>query len=272
MKSIKVKVTFAEPINGGNPNNPEVYKAFIAEKYHKWLEKQRKAGVKVDDHGTADELASLPPIKPDDEKGLTVFSRLLDENGRRTDVPCIWDKHVRGYFKSAAEATSRVTGKSAKKAAGDEAKKDSSFQENPKAFKKTIDQGVFVFPRQIRLNVPEGTEITYYQRPLRAQTMQGERVALACSEQVAADTSCEFEVIVTNDALAGWVKGLLKYGMLNGIGQHRNGGYGSFFHEIVEEKPVDWDYVYELKMRDFKIRQALNRVEKEDMPEKGEDK
>ena len=268
MKSLKVRITFAEPINGGATNNPQVYKEFIASKYQKWLEQQRKAGVRVDDHGTADELAALPPMKPDDEKGLTVFSRLLNEKGERTDVPCIWDNHVRGYFKSAAEATSRVTGKAAKKAAGDEeAKKDASFGENPKAFKKTVDQCVFVFPRQIPLNLPEGTEITYYQRPLRAQTMQGERTTLACSEQVAADTTCTFEVIVTNDALVKWVKGLLKYGMLNGIGQHRNGGYGAFFHEILEEKDVDFDYIHDLKMRDFKIRQALNKAEAEDTPE-----
>ena len=235
MKQLEVRLTFTESILGTASANEDVYRDFIGSK--------SPYAASVDDEVAA--LGADAVV----EKGKTVFPKLPD------GTPFLYDYQIKGFFKDTCGGLRKVKG---------------SKSEKIKAFKKEIDKLIFVEPRCIPFE--NYGEIGECQRPLRAQTMQGERVALACSEQVAADTSCEFEVIVTNDALAGWVKGLLKYGMLNGIGQHRNGGYGSFFHEIVEEKAVDWDYVYELKMRDFKIRQALNRVEKEDMPEKGEEK
>ena len=52
------------------------------------------------------------------------------------------------------------------------------------AFKKVIDGNIFVFPRRIPL-IFDG-EMTICQRSLRAQTPQGERVALSASEEVPA--------------------------------------------------------------------------------------
>lgn len=252
MKSIKVKLTFTEPVLGSAPNNPEVYKQFIAIKYQKWLEKQRKSNPKLEDRGTADEIAALPPMSPDDEKGITVFSRLLDETGHRTETPCIWDNHVRGFLKSAGDAMNRVS------------KKGGDAVANPKAYKKTVDQSIFVYPRQIALQMPEGGEISFLQRPLRAQTMQGDRTALACSEMVPAGTTAELEIVVLSEADGKWVKGLLQYGMLSGMSQWRNGSYGRFLAEVVEEKEVDMDYIAEKNKAQLKIYQALAKAEAED--------
>ena len=53
-----------------------------------------------------------------------------------------------------------------------------------KAYKKEIDGLIFVQERQIPVQTAE--ELTNCQRPLRAQTAQGERNSLASSEEIAA--------------------------------------------------------------------------------------
>nr|DAT50795.1 MAG TPA: hypothetical protein [Caudoviricetes sp.] len=42
--------------------------------------------------------------------------------------------------------------------------------------------------------------MTECQRPLRAQTAQGERVSLANSEEIPAGSTCEFEITCMDDA------------------------------------------------------------------------
>jgi len=96
-------------------------------------------------------------------------------------------------------------------------------------FKRVIDNYVFVTPRKIRL-APCGAVCT---RPLRAETMQGERVALASSETVPAGTTFEFEVTTLAPALEDMLKAALDYGALKGIGQWRNSGKGRFSYEIL---------------------------------------
>ena len=101
-----------------------------------------------------------------------------------------------------------------------------------KAFKKEIDGLVFVSPRQIPLVMPEGGEIGDLQRPLRASTAQGERIALAHSETVPAGTVQEFDVMVLKDDLVPYVEEWLAYGALHGTGQWRNSGMGAFEAEV----------------------------------------
>ena len=99
-----------------------------------------------------------------------------------------------------------------------------------KAYKKVIDGLVFVGPRSIKLN-PAG-EIGVCQRPLRANTMQGERVALASSEELPAGTTADFEIILLDESLEAVVREWLDYGALRGIGQWRNSGKGRFSYEV----------------------------------------
>lgn len=72
------------------------------------------------------------------------------------------------------------------------------------------------------------------QRPLRAQTAQGERVSLANSEEIPAGSTCEFEVLCMDDSHEKAVLEWLEYGQLRGIGQWRNSGKGRFSYEITE--------------------------------------
>ena len=75
------------------------------------------------------------------------------------------------------------------------------------------------------------------QRPLRAQTPQGERVALASSETVPAGTTMDVTFVLYSpsshrDALMEW----LDYGAVRGLGQWRNSGKGRFSYQVVAEE------------------------------------
>ena len=110
-----------------------------------------------------------------------------------------------------------------------------------RAFKKVIDQLVFVSPRHIPIqNV---SEVTSNQRPLRGSTPQGERVALASSEMVGDELSkdgqeefIEFQIEVLGSAEEKHLKEWLAYGRRHGLGQWRGGGWGTF--EVVEFKQI----------------------------------
>ena len=102
-----------------------------------------------------------------------------------------------------------------------------------KAYKKIIDGLVFVSPREIPLQIVG--EIVSCQRPIRVHTAQGERVALAISEEVPSGTSVEFTVSLLDDAHEKALREWLDYGALRGIGQWRNSGKGRFSWEEVAE-------------------------------------
>ena len=100
-----------------------------------------------------------------------------------------------------------------------------------KAFKKEIDKLIFVEPRTIPI-LFDG-EMGECCRPLRAQTMQGERVSLALSEQIPAGATCEFTIVLLCDDHEKAVREWLDYGRFSGIGQWRNSGKGRFRWEEI---------------------------------------
>lgn len=79
-----------------------------------------------------------------------------------------------------------------------------------------------------------GGKIGDCQRPLRAQTAQGERVSLANSEEIPAGSTCEFEILLMDESLENAVLEWLDYGVLRGIGQWRNSGKGRFTFDIID--------------------------------------
>ena len=98
-----------------------------------------------------------------------------------------------------------------------------------KAFKKIIDGNIFVEERKIPL---QGFgRIGECPRPLRASTAQGERIALAHSETVPAETYIVFTITCTEhdkyDLMAA-VREWLDYGKRRGLLQWRNSGKGTF--------------------------------------------
>ena len=196
MKTLDVKLVFIEELLGTASADPEVYDRFIAS----------KAPFPA---ARIEEVSNIP--LSDEAAGRTVFPRGLD--GR----PIAYDYHVKGFFKDACSMLRRVKGtESAKR----------------KAFKKEIDGLIFVGPREIPI-LFDG-EVGQCQRPLRASTPMGERVALACSETAPAGATMEFAVMLLDDALEPAVREWLAYGELRGLGQWRNSGKGRFRAEVRE--------------------------------------
>ena len=207
MKKLHVNIEFLEPILGTSPNDQDIYRNFI--------------GSKAPDAQTLEEEVAAVGVDETAEKGMTVFPRNGD------GVPFLWDYQMKGFFKDACGMLSRVGGK------GEDGKKK-KVNESSKltAFKKIIDGLIFVQPRQIPI-VFDG-EIGCCQRPLRAQTMQGERVTLAMSEEIPAGSKIEFDVVCLADENIAAVKEWLDYGVLRGIGQWRNSGKGRFVYTAEE--------------------------------------
>ena len=193
MKTLEVKLTFTEEVLGTSPNDEDIYRNFI--------------GSKAPDATTIEEEVEALGADAVAEKGMTVFAR--DENGN----PCLYDYHIKGHFKDACSMLKKATG---------------SLSKDIKAHKKMIDGLIFVNPRLIPLEIPDGKTMGVCQRPLRAQTAQGERVALAMSESVPAGTTCNLEITCLTDGDEKYVREWLNYGAWRGIGQWRNSGCGRY--------------------------------------------
>lgn len=196
MKEMKVRLTFTEEILGTAPADKELYSTYI--------------GSNAPDAPSKEEEIESIGVEGMIEKGMTVFPR--NEEGK----PILFDYQIKGFFKNSAKAFNYV-------------KKIS-------AYKTKIDNLVFIKERKIVLQLPEGAEIGNCQRPLRASTAQGERVALANSESCPAGTAVEFTIMVMLDELMNNVIEWLNYGALNGIGQWHNSGKGRFTWEDISNK------------------------------------
>jgi len=205
-ESMRVKLTFIDELLGSASSDPEVHKTFIASKA-------------PDAPSKEEEIAALG-VDEVTQKGMTVFSR--DEEGN----PILWGYQIRGFFKAACAAC---------------AKMNDSISVNIKAYKKMVDREIFVVPhkedmagRKLKINI--SGEMGNCQRPLRAQTMQGERIALADSETIPAGSTIEFDIVSIESGLHDLVKEWLDYGAFNGLGQWRNSGKGAFTYEILDDQ------------------------------------
>ena len=202
MANMKVKITLLEDMLGTAPNNKEIYTDYLASK--------APEGKNVND-----EIDSIEePDGIEEMRQMTVFHRNPD-----TDQPIIFDYLIKGFFKNACSAMREVP------------KSESS---KIKAYKKKIDNLVFVAPRMIDIDM--AGEMTICERPLRAQTAQGERVALSCSESIPAGSTMEIEITTLTDDLMKTVIEWLDYGKLNGLGQWHNSGKGRFSWEDITDK------------------------------------
>ena len=65
--------------------------------------------------------------------------------------------------------------------------------------------------------------------------MQGERVSLACSEEIPAGATLTFSVTLLSDDHEALLREWLDYGRFSGIGQWRNSGKGRFLWEEIAE-------------------------------------
>jgi len=209
---MKVRLTLVEEMLGTSCSNPEVHEEFIASK-------------SADKVKIKEELEALP-AEVLIEKSLTIFPR--DENGN----PFLYDYQIRGFLKNFL-GTKVEFGPLVLKVG----KKDYKFSKW--TYKRLVDNYVFVKPRRIKLNMPEGSEVSFCTRPLRAETMKGERVALATSEAVPAGTTFEFEIRCLQPELYDLMPEALDYGEFNGLLQWRNSGKGTFTWEDLDEQKVE---------------------------------
>lgn len=198
-KSLKVRITCFEELLGTASNNPNIHSEFIASK----AEDAMKVAEEVDAIGVDEYI----------EKSMTVFPRDKDGN------PIMWDYQFKGFFKDSAGVLRKIPGSKCSKV---------------KAYKKEIDGLLFVYPRAIALNMPEGKRLSTCERPLRAQTPMGERVALANSETAPAGTYFDIEIECLTDSMYDLALECLDYGKRRGIGQWRNSGKGRFTYEIMD--------------------------------------
>ena len=198
MKTIKIKLTFTEPILGTSPTNEDIYRDFI--------------GSKAPDAATIDDEVAALGVDAVAEKGMTVFPRLPD------GTPFLYDYQIKGFFKDTCGGLKRVPG---------------TLSSKCKAYKKEIDKLIFPEPRCIPFE--HYAPIGKCERPLRAQTMQGERVSLACSEEIPAGATLTFSVTLLSDDHEALLREWLDYGRFSGIGQWRNSGKGRFVWEEIAE-------------------------------------
>lgn len=196
MKKIKVKITFTESVLGTCSANEEIYRDFI--------------GSKAPDASTIEDEVEALGADAVAEKGMTVFPKLDD------GTPFFYDYQIKGFFKDTCGGLRKIKGTESSKI---------------KAYKKEIDKLIFVEPRKIPIEF--SGEIGRCERPLRAQTMQGERVSLACSEEIPSGATVEFDVVLLNDENENLIIEMLEYGRYSGIGQWRNSGKGRFTYEIL---------------------------------------
>lgn len=197
MTTLKVKLTFVEPILGTSPANEDIYREFIASK--------------AEDAATIEDEVAALGAEAVAEKGMTVFPRMED------GTPFLYDYQIKGFFKDTCGGLRKVKG---------------SVSAGIKAYKKEIDKLIFPEPRCIPFD--SYGEIGVCQRPLRAQTAQGERVSLAMSEEIPAGASITFDIVCLTDDHVKAVREWLDYGRFSGIGQWRNSGKGRFTWEEVE--------------------------------------
>ena len=203
---MKAKIKFIQEALGSCSANPELHEEFIASK-------------SADKERIKEELENLPATELMD-KTMTVFPKV---DGK----PILYDYQVRGHIKSFFKML--VEFEPLKIKVG---KKDVSFSKW--TYKRLVDLYIFVNPRIIPLHIPDGLNMGVCTRPLRADTMRGERVALASSETVPAGTTCEFEIKCYRPELEPFLKDALDYGAHNGLLQWRNSGKGSFEWEEIE--------------------------------------
>lgn len=196
-KEMKVRITLLQDILGTLPGDPEIYKSYIASKA-------------PDADTIEDEIEAVGVAQVYDNK-VTVFPRDNDKN------VCVYDYLIRGFFKNAASAMAKVPG---------------SKCSQIKAFKKKIDLHVFVYPRLIPIGTEE--DISICERPLRASTAQGDRVAISASESIPAGTQFEFTIKLLIPEDEDIICELLDYGQYNGLGQWHNSGKGSFTWERID--------------------------------------
>lgn len=159
-----------------------------------------------------------------DTKGLTVFTR------DTRDQLCLMGYQIKGFFKEALIALRPQLGVAAPKG--------------------KVDTLVFVEPRYIpitRDGAPLLEEDDQLERSLRTDGPMGQRTCLQASEMILDPWEITIEITLFDSrggktsAPLTWdaIETALEYGAYHGLGQWRNGDYGRFRWERIDEGGED---------------------------------
>lgn len=202
-KIIHCRGIFVEEVLGGLPGDKQIYSTYVASK--------------APDAKTMAEEIAIYGEEEIEQQQTTVFPRCKNEI-------CVIEYQMRGFLKSAAEALKRA-----------------GLLEVT-AHKKVINDLIRISAKEsddkidrfIPFHSPDGKKNVPYlvQRPLRAETAQGPRTALASSEALPAGTWFEFYMHLLSAKITGTVLSWMEYGKLNGLMQWRNAGLGRFRVEV----------------------------------------
>ena len=206
-KKYAVELTLTTPILGVSPMQESVWQAHMIKKM---TDAAKKSGMSEEEIKAriASDLADLKKRNEDGElvedelnKGLTGF--LKDETGYY-----IKDSQIKGFLKSAASVLKQW---GAMKQLG-----------------AKVRANLYVTPLKIYL-ADSAKELEIFERPLRAQTPQGERTCLARSELIPEGTKISFTLESLLDVFPeNLLIGLFEFGKRQGLGQYRSGSYGQF--------------------------------------------
>jgi hypothetical protein len=197
MKTIRVTLELTDPILGTVPKSKQIYSDYIATKNPDGVDE-----------------SEVVDVKEAEEKCWTGF--MEDEEGIY-----LADYLVKGFLKYAGNVLKEAL--------------------NIQALKSKVNDFVFVSPRKIRflnsVSIPVKSADGVLERPLRAHTPMGERVALARSDIVNPGRQISFTLTLLPHKLVkvSTIKSLLDYGQFQGLGQWRNAGKGRFKVILFEE-------------------------------------
>lgn len=210
-KWMEATIEFNREILGTVSKEPEMQRQFISSKIPDLAaEDQEKKEVATnlleDEVRTAQ--GTIEGEEEDKEKPPTGFHK--DQNG-----VFILDYMFKGFLKKAAVTVGQYT------------------YQVPACMSKVADY-VFVYPRKIYLTNPDGTTISEPKetltRPLVGMTKRGKTISIASSELIPDGTRATIRISMLKhpDITKKLILGLMEYGMVQGLGQWRNAGYGRF--------------------------------------------
>lgn len=206
---VKVRITFTDEVLGTCNPNPDIHSEFIASKAPDAETRNEEIERIIEADGVSAAI----------EKSMTIFPRMEDD----PDTPIFFSYQFKGFFKEAARMMKKVP---------------NSRTSKMKAYLKEIDGLIFVFsdesdnPKNIPIRL--SGEMGVCERPLRASTAQGERIALASSETVPAGSWCDIIIRLLNPDDWKYVEEWLTYGQYHGMLQWRNSGKGTFVWKVIE--------------------------------------
>lgn len=200
-----IRLTFTSDMLGTVPKDKEVYASYIASQEG------------MTDERIAEEVSTVPEPGPDEEKGWTGFHTNKDGES------FIYNYMITGYMKAVTSAMRLGNDK---------------YMNKLRAHNKRINGGTLIRPNRIYFETHGQEMPPPLERPLRAQTPQGERVALARSDVIPAGSIIMFELYLIKGLFEDdFVHKVFAYGnFAGGLGQWRNAGYGRFSAEVHKVK------------------------------------